>query len=57
MSEPLKVEMWKFGSKFLWKKEEHWPKEPLGLSQLPEYYDHFKAEAEIGNAVPAHKVQ
>jgi hypothetical protein len=58
MSEPLKVEMWKFGSKLLWKKEEHWPKEPPGLSQFPEYYDHFKAEIETGgNVVLAHKVQ
>ena len=51
MYEPEKVEMWEKGSKFLWEKEECWPREPPGLGQLPAYYDDFKAQEEAYNKV------
>ena len=35
MSEPEKVNTWKHGPKYLWKRKEEWPKEPEGLGQLP----------------------
>jgi hypothetical protein len=43
-SETATVELWEHGADFLSKDKKFWPEEPPGLVQLPDYYDHLKAQ-------------